>query len=299
MKRKYSPGRLCFLAFDYVIFIAFTLLCLYPFWYILIYSISDPQQVQQGITFFPKGLSFENYEAIFQIRNLGSATVISILKTVFGTCLAVVSSTVLGFVFANPKMPCRKLLYRFLIVTMYVSGGIIANFLVIKSYGLLNTFWVYILPGAVSAFNVVLVKTYIEQIPPALEESALIDGASYPTILARIIFPVCAPIVATVAVFTAVNQWNSWFDTNIYAQADQDLYSLQYLLYRYLSEAQRLADELKNVSKITSASAQMQRITPSGVRMTVTMVITIPIFIVYPFFQRYFTKGIMIGAVKG
>lgn len=297
--KKRSLGRSAFLVFDYAIFIFFTLLCLYPFWYIFIYSISDPQQVQLGVSFVPRGFSLENYAAILQIRNLGSATLVSLAKTVVGTCFTVVASVVLGFVFANPKMPCRKLLYRLLIITMYVSGGIIANFLVIKEYGLLNNFWVYILPGMVSAFNVVLVKTYMEQLPPALEESALIDGASYPLILVRIIFPVCMPIVATVAVFTAVGQWNSWFDTNIYAQANQELYSLQYLLYKYLSEAQRLADELKSVSKITSASAQMQQITPNGVRMTVTMIITIPIFIVYPFFQRYFTKGIMIGAVKG
>lgn len=196
-------------------------------------------------------------------------------------------------------MPGKKIIYRFLIMTMYISGGMIASYIVIKSYGLLNNFWVYILPTMISAYNIVLIKTYVEQLPASLEESAKLDGAGYVTVFTKIILPLSKPIIATVAVFVAVGHWNSWFDNHIYARGNDALTTLQYLLYNYLNEAQMVADQIKNTSNVDGLSQMMTSISPKGVRMTITVLASLPIFMVYPFMQKYFVKGIMVGAVKG
>ena len=195
-------------------------------------------------------------------------------------------------------MPGKKFLYRFLILTMYINGGLISTYIVIKSYGLLNNFWVYVIPMLLSAYNIVLIKTYVEQLPASLEESARLDGAGYVTVFTKIILPLSKPIIATVAVFVAVGHWNSWFDNHIYTRGS-DLTTLQYLLYNYLNEAQRLADQIKNTSNMNGVSQMMASISPKGVRMTITVLASLPIFLVYPFMQKYFVKGIMVGAVKG
>ncbi len=191
------------------------------------------------------------------------------------------------------------MVYRFLILTMYVNGGMISTFIVIKSYGLLNNFWVYILPMLISAYNIVLIKTYVEQLPQSLEESARLDGAGYVRVFTAIILPLSKPIIATVAVFVAVGQWNSWFDNHIYTRGTESLTTLQYLLYNYLNEAQRLAEQIKNSVNSGGISQMVSTISSKGVRMTITVLASLPIFLVYPFMQKYFVKGIMVGAVKG
>ena len=196
-------------------------------------------------------------------------------------------------------MPARKWVYRFLILTMYINGGMISTFIVIKSYGLLNNFWVYILPLLVSAYNIVLIKTYVEQLPQSLEESARLDGAGYIKVFTAIILPLSKPIIATVAVFVAVGQWNSWFDNHIYTRGAESLTTLQYLLYNYLNEAQRLADQIKNSVNGGDISQMMSNISSKGIRMTITVLASLPIFMIYPFMQKHFVKGIMVGAVKG
>ena len=205
----------------------------------------------------------------------------------------------LGYVFTKDKMPARKFFYRFMIITMYIGGGMIPTYLVFRSYGLLNTFAVYILPAMVSAYYVILIKTYVEQLPPSLEESALIDGAGPIIIFTKIILPLSMPIVATIAIFAAVGQWNSWFDNHIYTFNNKNLTTMQYMLYNYLNEAQRLANELKNNPNMQSQINRQNALTPNSVRMTVTMITVLPVLVVYPIFQRYIVKGIMIGAVKG
>jgi len=266
----------------------------------LIYSISDPAQVSAGVYFLPKGLSLFNFQKVFQLKGIVSALVISVLRTVIGTALTVFACSFLGYLFTKYEMPGRTFLYRMLIITMYVNGGLIPTYLVFKFYGLTNNFWVYVLPSMVSAYNVILIKTYIEQIPASLEESATIDGAGYFRIYMSIIFPLSLPIIATIAVFAAVGQWNSWFDNHIYNAGNESLTTLQYLLYNYLNESERLAQILRESGNISDAQMVATRqLTPKGVRMTVTLIVTIPIFLVYPYMQRYFIKGIMIGAVKG
>ena len=299
-KSKTSMSRKIFLLCNYLLMLLITFICIYPFWYIIIYSFSEPGLVDVNPpVFLPRGFSFSNYRDIFELQGFFHALLISVLRTVLGTAGAVLSCSFLGYLFTKIEMPARKGVYRFLILTMYVNGGMISTFIVIKSYGLLNNFWVYILPMLISAYNIVLIKTYVEQLPQSLEESARLDGAGYVRVFTAIILPLSKPIIATVAVFVAVGQWNSWFDNHIYTRGTESLTTLQYLLYNYLNEAQRLAEQIKNSVNSGGISQMVSTISSKGVRMTITVLASLPIFLVYPFMQKYFVKGIMVGAVKG
>ncbi len=233
-----SVSRKIFLFANYLFMLLLTFICIYPFWYIVIYSFSKPGLVDiNPPVFLPRGFTLSNYKDIFELKGFFHALLISILRTGVGTAGAVLSCSFLGYLFTKNEMPARKWVYRFLILTMYINGGMISTFIVIKSYGLLNNFWVYILPLLVSAYNIVLIKTYVEQLPQSLEESARLDGAGYIKVFTAIILPLSKPIIATVAVFVAVGQWNSWFDNHIYTRGAESLTTLQYLLYNYLNEA--------------------------------------------------------------
>ncbi len=295
---KLTPSRVVFNIFNYTFFTLFTFMCLYPLWYVACYSISVPQLAKQfGVTFFPRGFTLTNFAQVFALEGLFHSMLISVLRTVIGAGGTVICCMWLGYVFTKEKMPARKFFYRFMIITMYIGGGMIPTYLVFRSYGLLNNFAVYIVPSLISAYYVILIKTFIEQLPASLEESAVIDGAGPIVVFAKIIFPLSMPIVATIAIFSAVGQWNSWFDNHIYTFNDKNLTTMQYMLYNYLQEATRLTEQLKHTR---SGNMQLQnQLTPYTVRMTVTMITVLPVLIVYPIFQRYIVKGIMIGAVKG
>ena len=302
MKRqiKSSTSRRIFQVFNYIFLLLITIICIYPFWYVVIYTLSDSSKIGEiPPVFIPTGFSIENYVQILTLKGFLPAFGISVARTLAGTILSVGSCSFLGYLFSKENMPFRKFLYRFLILTMYISGGMIATYIVIKSYGMLNSFMVYIIPGMISAYNVVLIKTYVESLPASLEESAKLDGAGIVTVFTKIIFPLSKPIIATVAVFVAVGQWNSWFDNHIYTRGTESLKTLQYLLYNYLNEAQRIAEQLRNATSGVDAGTLMQQISSKGIRMSITVLAALPIFLVYPFMQKYFVKGIMVGAVKG
>ena len=289
-----SISRSLFLAANYLFFFGVVILCIYPIWFILISSLSGSSGTA-GIL-LPRGFSVSNYQNVVKIRGVFGAFGMSVLRTVVGTICTVVTSMFLGYLFTKQTMPFRKLLYRGLVITMYVSGGLIPTYLVVRAYGLLNNFWVYILPSMASAYYIILIKTFVEQLPASVEESAMLDGAGTLTIFFRIIIPMSMPIVATIAIFSGVGQWNSWFDNHIYAFRSRNLLTLQYLLYTYLREAEVLIRQLAESSVDVDIS---RLLTPKGVRMTITMVTVTPVLLIYPFLQRYFVKGIMIGAVKG
>lgn len=299
-KKKLTAGDKTFNVLNYLVFAIFTLICIYPFYYMIINTISANDLSAAGeINFLPSGVHLENYKALMELDGLGSAAIVSIGKTVLGTVCAVLSSAFLGFMFTQEKMWKRKFWYRAVVITMYFNAGVIPMFLTMKNLHLTNTFWVYVIPTIVQPFNIILVKTYIESIPKALQEAAEIDGAGIFKIFYKIILPACTPILATVAIFSAVSQWNNYQDTLLYI-TDQKLYSLQYLLYTYINQASSLAAMVKNsgtgaISSAVLATAQ----TGTSIRMTVSVVVVLPILCVYPMFQRFFVKGIMIGSVKG
>ncbi len=300
-KKRYTAGDVTFNIINYTVFIIITILCVYPFYYLFINTISSNQLSANGsINWFPQQIQWSNYTAVFQLSGLRDSFIISILRTVIGTVCTVFASAFLGFMFTQEKMWKRKFWYRFVIITMYFNAGLIPCFIINYNLGLTNNFWVYILPAVVQPFNIILVKTYIESTPKSLQEAAAIDGAGVLKIFAKVVLPISTPILATIAIFSAVGQWNSFQDTLIYV-TDPHLYSLQYLLYNYINQANSLAMLIKSnpgLSGNSIANLASQQ-TPTSIRMTVSVIVIIPILLVYPFFQRYFVKGIMIGAVKG
>lgn len=299
-KNETTPGERGFKIANLAFFIIFTLICVYPFYYLIINSISANNLSAAGkITWIPKGIHWQNYVEVLKLDGLGTAALVSVGRTVIGTVLTVIASAFLGFMFTQEKMWKRQFWYRFVIVTMYFNAGIIPMFITMKNLQLTNTFWVYVLPAIVQPFNIILVKTYIESLPKSLEEAAELDGASTLQTFWKVILPSCTPILATVAIFTAVGQWNSFQDTLIYI-TDQKLYSLQYLLYQYINQASSLAAMVKNGSGgAMNMGAIATQQTPTSIRMTVSIIVVLPIMFIYPLFQRYFVKGIMLGAVKG
>lgn len=300
MKIKTSKGDRTFQVINILIFAIFAIICAYPFYYLIINSISANDLSASGkVNFLPHGFQLENYVKVFQLNGLGTAAMVSLGRTVIGTICTVLASVYLGFMFTQQRMWHRKLWYRFMVITMYFNAGLIPMYMTMKTLHLTNSFWVYIIPAIVQPFNIIMAKTYVESVPPALQEAAEIDGAGTMTVFAKVILPTCKPIMATIAIWSAVGQWNSFQDTLIYI-TDQKLYSLQYLLYTYLNQASSLATMVQqsggNVSAVANLATQQ---TPTSIRMTISVIVVLPILFVYPIFQKSFVKGIMIGSVKG
>lgn len=300
MKIKTSKGDRTFQVINILIFAIFAIICAYPFYYLIINSISANDLSASGkVNFLPHGFQLENYVKVFQLNGLGTAAMVSLGRTVIGTICTVLASVYLGFMFTQQRMWHRKLWYRFMVITMYFNAGLIPMYMTMKTLHLTNSFWVYIIPAIVQPFNIIMAKTYVESIPPALQEAAEIDGAGTMTVFAKVILPTCKPIMATIAIWSAVGQWNSFQDTLIYI-TDQKLYSLQYLLYTYLNQTSSLATMVQqsggNVSAVANLATQQ---TPTSIRMTISVIVVLPILFVYPIFQKSFVKGIMIGSVKG
>lgn len=284
----------------YLVFGLFTLLCVYPFYYLIINSISANDLSQAGkVIFYPKEIHFSNFVEVLQLPGLWHSAYISLMRTVLGTVATVLGSSFLGFMFTQEKMWGRRFWYRYTIITMYISAGLIPWFITMKNLGLTNNFWAYVIPAIVSPFNIILVKTYIESTPFELQEAADLDGANILQIFYKVILPISTPILATVAIFSAVGQWNSFQDTLI-LMTDSKHYTLQYILYQYINQASSLAQSIKNnqgMNTVVSSLATAQ--TTKSVQFTVSVIVVIPILMVYPIFQRFFVKGIMIGSVKG
>ena len=300
IKYKVSIGDRIISILTYVIYSIFAFVCVYPFYYIFINTISANDLSERGkIVFWPKGIHFTNYLNVMKIDGLLQATKISLARTVIGTFVTVIVAAFLGYMFTRETMWHRKLWFRMVAATMYFNAGIIPWFITMKNLGLTNNFWVYILPVAVQPFYIILCKTFVESIPKELEDAAEIDGAGTLRIFFQIIIPIIKPILATVAIFAAVAQWNSFQDTLLLV-TDDKLYTLQYVLYNYLNQASSLKSLVNNSSSAEAMAASLAHAsTATSIRMTVTIVVVTPILLVYPIFQRFFTKGIMIGAVKG
>lgn len=277
-----------------IVLIIFAFICIYPLYFIFINSISSTEAVVKGVYILPMDLSFKFYKSLLKMPNISNSIFISIARTLLGTALTVICSSFLGYMVTQRELPMRKWIYRFVIATMYFNAGLIPWYILMVNLGLKNNFLLYILPGAVSAYFVVLSKTYIESIPASVEESAKIDGAGVLAIFIRLILPMSMPIIACLIVFSAVNQWNSWAD-NFYLVSNPKLATLQYQLYM------NLANETSNVTNTSSTSSLLRSraTTEVGLRYALSILTVLPIIIVYPFMQKYFVQGIMLGAVKG
>ncbi len=295
---RQSKGDIVFHIVNYTLFTLFTFICVLPFYYLFINTISDNELVKTGsIILIPKGLHLENYISVLQTRGLGRAALVSIGRTVIGTAFTVTASALVGYLVTKREMWGRKFWYRAIVITMYFNAGLIPWYMNMVMLGLNNNFWAYIIPGIVAPYNIILVKTYIESIPSALEESASLDGAGYFTIFTRIIWPLCTPILATIAIFCAIGHWNAFTDT-LMLMTDEKNFTLQYVLYRYLNQTNNLQSAMQSGGNLSGLDLT-QSLSPRAVKMTISMVVVFPILFVYPFLQRFFVKGIMIGAVKG
>lgn len=269
---------------------------LYPFLQVLAISFNDPADtVKGGIHIFPRKFTLANYVEVFSSNSkIITGFFVSVSRTVVGTILGVLSSAMLGYTLSRRDYIFNKPISILFILTMYVGGGMIPEYMVIRNLGLINKFAVYILPGLISAFNVIVIRSFIDNLPFELQESAKIDGANDFTIFSKIIFPLCLPVMATVALFIAVGQWNSWFDTYLYAKQNNSLTTLQYELMKVLDSASagiKAADI--NTQGIKAVNAN-----PESIKMAITVITTVPIALVYPFLQKYFVSGMTIGAVK-
>jgi ABC-type glycerol-3-phosphate transport system permease component len=298
MNAQSSIGDRVLSVINYIAFSLAALVCVYPFYYIFINTISNNKLSERGkVLFYPMGINLKNYIDAFEMPGLLQASFVSVSRTVIGTVFTVLFAAFLGYMCTRKHLWKRKFWYRFIVITMYFNAGIIPWFITMRNLHLTNNFWGYIFPTMVSPFFIILTKTYIESIPSSLEESAEIEGAGILTTFLRIIVPVSTPILATIAIFSAVNQWNAFQDT-LLLMTDSKYYTLQFVLYQYLNQANSLASILRSSGGVSeSLLANMQTVT--SVRMTVTMIVVFPVLLVYPVFQRYFVKGIMMGAVKG
>lgn len=301
-KHQKQPIKAVDLIFDiinYTVFGIFTLLCIFPFYYLFINTISDNNLVVAGkINFLPKGIHLGNYLSVFKLDDLMTSLWTTLGRTVIGTVLMVFGSALCAYIFTKQEMWHRKLWFRLVIIMMYLNAGLIPWYLNMSMLGLTNNFMAYILPGIVIPYNLILVKTYIESIPAALEESAQLDGASYWQRFTKVVLPLCKPILATIAIFGAVGHWNSFQDSLILMQSKPEFFTLQHRLYIYLNQASNLASTMQSGGTL-SQSEVTSILNMKVVKYTVSMVTVIPIMLFYPFMQKYFEKGIMLGAVKG
>lgn len=295
VKKQLCAEEVVFDVFKYVFITLMVCLCIYPFYYVIIYTISDPTLAKRGVWLLPKGFTLETYRMLFEQKSIWQAFLVSAARTVIGTIVTVSCTATLAFLVTRKELPARKFIYRFIIITMYVGSGLIPWYVFMKAYHLDNTFLLYIIPSAVGAYNMILFKTFFEQLPEALEESALIEGAGFMTILWKILMPLSKPIIATISVYSAVGQWNSWRD-NFFLVSDTKLRTLQLLLQQFYLRARTIA-ELQSEGRLVGDVSVS--VTEEAIQMTTLVITVLPILLVYPFAQKYFTKGLMMGAVKG
>ncbi len=295
--QRIRPGDLAFETGLYAFMICVGIITLYPFLNVLALSFNDSvDSVRGGIYLLPRVFTWDNYEQIFIYNNLLIAFKNSVLRTVIGTVVGVFSSSMIAYVLSRKDFIARKPVSLIFVLTLYFSGGLIPVYMLMRDLHLINSFWVYILPGIVNAWNVFVIRSYMDGLPYSLQESAKMDGANDLTIFFRIILPLCKPVLATIALFVAVAQWNAWFDTFLYNSNTQSLTTLQYELMKILANTTAGASSA-DAARAGDPSVSA-RVSPESIRAAITIVATIPILAVYPFLQKYFVKGLTLGAVK-
>lgn len=301
-KRRRSTEDYIMDTIIYLAVIFLVLITIYPFLNSLAISLNHADDTTRGgITLFPREFTLRNYELIFTNPKIYNAYAITILRTVIGTVSGLLFTGVLAFGLSHQNLVGRKFYTYFCLIPMYFGGGLIPTYFLIRGLGLTNNFWVYIIPLLVGLWNMLIMRTYFQGIPLGLEESAKIDGANYITIFFKIIFPISSPIIATIALFIGVMHWNSWFDAAIYIN-DQSLKPMQNVLISIINEA-RFAEQIAATAggvAVDMGNIGRGKVTNVRSITMATMIVTIlPVIIVYPFIQRYFIKGIMIGSLKG
>lgn len=273
--------------------IVLALACIYPIYYTLINSFNDGTDAAKGgIYLWPRIFSLKNYEVVFRASDLPLSFLITVLRTLIGTVLALLYTTAVSYALSRRELIFRKFYLMAGMVTMYVGGGVIPTYMLYRSLKLINSFWVYILPSMYSFGNAILMINFFKKLPSSLIESAKIDGAQEFTILFRVILPLSKPLLATIALFVGVTHWNDWFAPAYYV-TDQKLMTLPATLMRLLSENTALQKMKENSAMVTATAATIET-----VRYATLIVSIAPITLMYPFLQKYFIQGMMVGALK-
>jgi putative aldouronate transport system permease protein len=293
-----SKSQRVFELFNVVFMLFFGFVTFYPFWYVLVASFNlGSDFVRGGVYFWPRAWTVENYSRALTDKRIFAALMISVGRTGLGVILSVFFTALVSYAAINEKMPGRTFLTFFWYFTTVIGGGMIPYYMLLRDLGLTRSFWLYVIPGIYSFFNFILMRTYFKTIPLELKESAEIDGAGHARIVFQIYFPLALPIVATLALFVGVGHWNDWL-TGAYYQSRTQLYPAATLLQRLLKEASPVAMQAGRESAEAMAIAR-QTYTPMSLQMAFVMILTMPIVMVYPFLQKYYVKGVMIGAIKG
>ncbi|AIQ52868.1 carbohydrate ABC transporter permease [Paenibacillus sp. FSL R7-0331] len=295
---KLSAGDRVLVTVIYILLAILAFLSFYPFWNAGVISFNNGTDTMRGgITFWPRQFSLENYSVVFQDSRLINGFVISVLRTVIGTFAAIAATAVFAYGMSKSELMGRKFYMVFCIITMYFSGGLIPSFLLIRELGMFNSFWVMVIPGLISVWNMIIFRTFFKGIPAGLEESARIDGCSNWGVLLRIVLPLSGPVIATLSLFTAVYHWNDWFTPSIYL-SNVDLMPIQTKLQQILN-SNIMSEQMAQLDAAAQGRMnKMRAVTTKSLSMATMMVATIPILCVYPFLQKYFVKGVMVGSLK-
>lgn len=299
--QKKSYGGVLFDGVNHLFMVIVIIVMLYPFWNTVALSLNDAMDSIRGdIYLWPRVFTTFNYINLFATGTLINAFYVSVARTVLTTAGNVFLSAMLAYILSQKNFVLHRFMTIFLILTMYVSAGLIPVYFLFRGLGLLNNFWVYVLPNLLGAFNVIVIRTYMKTLPPSLSESAKIDGAGDFRIFIQIVMPLCKPVLACIALWVAVGSWNSWFDTFIFASARQELSTLQFEMMKLLSSSmvQSAGVNAQQLAQSAREGAASNTVTPMSIRSAITVVAALPILFTYPFLQKYFVAGLHLGSVK-
>ncbi len=299
-KKNLSAENVIFTTLNSTFLILLSIVMVYPMLNTLAISFNEGMDaVRGGIYLWPRIFSLQNYRVVFHMDTIYGAFMISVLKTIVIVVTNLFFTSMLAYALSRREFIFRKSITVLFVMTMYFNAGLIPNYMLIRDLHLINTFTVYWLPNIISAFNLIVIRTYIRSIPESFIESAKMDGAREFRIFLQIILPLCVPTLATIALFVAVGSWNSWFDTFLYNSAKQSLSTLQYELQKLLASAMNAGNTSAGVGSASEQSGAGNVTTPQSIRAAITIVVAVPILLIYPFLQKYFVNGLALGGVKG
>lgn len=296
---KKSKAYTVFTIFNYIMLSLLAFVAIYPFIYFLVLSFNDGfDAMKGGIYFWPRVFTLDNYIKAFEDSRIIDSYVITIFRTTVGTFISVLFSALLAYGLSFKELPGKKLLVFLFFFTTLFTGGLVPMYILLRDLKLTTSVWIYVIPFVYNFYNVIILRTFFQTIPVSLSESARIDGASELMIFFKLIIPLSKPVLATIALFYGVQYWNDWF-TGTFFVSDKSMIPTSTLLQQLLQEASFDISASNGMNMNPTATVAQSATTPESLRMTFVIITTVPIICVYPFLQKYFTKGIMLGSVKG
>ncbi|WP_168120911.1 carbohydrate ABC transporter permease [Paenibacillus sp. HB172176] len=297
LSQRYTPAAITGNMIVYGFLLILFIVTFFPFWHIFILSLNNASDPTYGqFMLWPSDFSLESYATVLNDAEILNSIVVTVGRTVIGVPLTLACVSMLAYALSKRELVGWRGINLFFVFTMYFSGGLIPTYMVVRSLNLIDNFWVFIFPGILSVFWMILVRTYMEGLPKEMEEAAQIEGANDIRIFLKVIIPVCTPVLATITLFSAIGHWNAWYDSYIYTY-NPDLKTLSAVLVKILNQFQT-NDMLSAAQQLANEQRKLP-VSSESIRMAVTMVATLPIILVYPLLQKYFLKGMLIGAVKG